>query len=207
MSGDDLILPSVDSDHVQRMRFGDADAAALSDGVMMNARMRANDGAASADDLAGSGQTIGLVFRFQVAIDEAGIVTIGNKTNFLRLGLLSHREFVAPRRLAHIRLGHFAEREQRTRKLVLSQLPKKVRLVLLRIVAAQQSITIRRGVEFDARVVSRCYFFATQTRRQTIERRKLQTTVASKAGNRRLAVQIAGDKRLHDIALKFALEI
>src|SRR5713101_7357255 len=104
MSGDNLILQRIDSDDVQWLRFGDAEAAALSDGVVMNTSVLADDGAAWADDLAGAAHAIGFVFRFKVAVDETGIVAIGNKTNLLRLGLLSHGEFVAPRRRARIRL-------------------------------------------------------------------------------------------------------
>src|SRR6266849_7667373 len=98
MSGDNLVLQRIDSDDVQWLRFGDAEAAALSDGVMMNARMRANHRTACADDLARTGRAIVFVFRFKIPIDEARIVAIGNKTDLLRLGLLSHGEFVAPRR-------------------------------------------------------------------------------------------------------------
>ena len=50
-------------------------------------------------------------------------------------------------------------------------------------------------------------FLATQTHRQSIQRGKLQPTVASNTGNRSLAIQVAVDERLDDSALEFLLEI
>src|SRR5712692_1295379 len=81
MSGDNLILQRIDSDDVQWLRFGDAEAAALSDGVVMNTSVLANHRPVGADDLAGAGRAIGFVLRFKIPIDETGIVAIGNKTN------------------------------------------------------------------------------------------------------------------------------
>src|SRR5437764_8726673 len=55
--------------------------------------------------------------------------------------------------------------------------------------------------------MSRRNLFAVETRRQTIKRSKLQTTVTRDTRNRRLAIQVAGDERLYHIALKLALKI
>src|SRR5689334_2068269 len=68
-------------------------------------------------------------------------------------------------------------------------------------------MTIRRGVELDTRVVSRRDFLTTQTQRESIQRRKLQTAVARYARNRRFAVEITRDERLHDVAFEVAFEI
>src|SRR5882672_2368475 len=72
----------------------------------------------------------------QITIDEHGIVAIGHKTNLLRLGLFRYGQLLFTGYLAHFRLGHFTKREERTRQLILRQLPKEVRLVLLRIATA-----------------------------------------------------------------------
>src|SRR5438874_10654255 len=50
-------------------------------------------------------------------------------------------------------------------------------------------------------------FLAAQTRSELIERCELQTAVARDARNRRLAIQIAVNERLHDIALEFLFQI
>src|ERR1041385_7565872 len=50
-------------------------------------------------------------------------------------------------------------------------------------------------------------FLTTQTQRQSIERSKLQTTVARDTRNRRLTSEITRNKRLHHVALEIALEI
>ena len=91
--------------------------------------------------------------------------------------------------------------------MILGQLPEKVRLILLRIAAAQQPVTIRRFVEFDTGVMAGSDLFATQTRGQLIQRSKLQTAIAGDTGNRRLSIEITGNKRLHHILLKLAFEI
>ena len=95
----------------------------------------------------------------------------------------------------------------RARQLLLGQFPKKVRLVLLKIAAAKQSVTIRRFVILNARIVAGRNFLAAETRRQSVKRSKLQTAVAGDAGNRSFAVEITGDERLHHVALKFAFQI
>src|SRR5581483_10411096 len=98
-------------------------------------------------------------------------------------------------------------REQRPRKLLSRQLPKKVRLILIRISTTQQSITMRRLVKLDARVVTSRDFLAAETDRQLVQRSKLETAVAGNTGNRRFAIQVAVDERLHNVALEFLLQI
>src|SRR5256885_17245277 len=55
--------------------------------------------------------------------------------------------------------------------------------------------------------MSRRNLFAVETRGQFVKRSKLQTTVTRDTRNRRLAIQVAGDERLHHIALKLTLKI
>ena len=57
------------------------------------------------------------------------------------------------------------------------------------VLAAQQFVTIRGWIEFDARVMSGRNFLAAQTDRQSIERSKLQTTVTRDARDWRLALR------------------
>src|SRR5439155_15697807 len=100
----DPVSDRIDSGNVQRLRISDANAASLSDRVMMNAGVRADDRAFRVDDFAGAWQAISLSFRGEIAIDEAGIITVGNKTDFLRFFLFRHREIVSARGLARIGL-------------------------------------------------------------------------------------------------------
>src|SRR5437588_7030887 len=94
----------------------------------------------------GDRQTIRLLFGFEISIDETGVIAVRNKTDFLRLFLFRHRKIVVARGLSRITLRKFSQREQRPRKLILRQLPKKVRLILVRIASAQKPMTIRRFV-------------------------------------------------------------
>src|SRR5687768_621896 len=50
-------------------------------------------------------------------------------------------------------------------------------------------------------------FLTSQAHRQTIQGCKLQTAVARDARDWRLAVEVTGDKRLHDSTLEVAFEI
>src|SRR5688572_13924820 len=50
-------------------------------------------------------------------------------------------------------------------------------------------------------------FVASQTRSQSIKRRKFQTTIAGDAGDGSFAVEITGNERLHHIAFKVVLEV
>ena len=104
LAHDHLIPRRVDVDDIQRLRPGDPDAASLADGVTMNAGVMAHDCTTGIYYLAFAWQALARVFRFKVAIDEAGVVPIGNKTDFLRLRFLCHREPVRARHFPHFRL-------------------------------------------------------------------------------------------------------
>ena len=111
------------------------------------------------------------VLSFEIAIDEAGIVAVGNKTDLLRLCFLGNCQAVIARHVAHFRLRHLAQRKHRARKLILCQLPKKVGLVLLLIAPAEETVAICALVVFNARVMSGGDFLAAKTCRK-IDRAK-----------------------------------
>src|SRR5688572_33254117 len=71
----------------------------------------------------------------------------------------------------------------------------------------QQTIPIRSHVKLDARVMSGSDFVATQTCRQSIARRKLQSAIATDARNRRFAVEIARHKRCDHVTFEITFEI
>src|SRR3989442_3449182 len=114
---------------------------------------------------------------------------------------------IVTRGLARIALGKLAQRKQRARKLILCQLPKKIGLILSRIAATQQPITVRRFIEFDARVMTGRHPFTPETCGKFIEGSELQTAIAGDAWNGRLAVQVAVDERQHYVALELLFQI
>jgi hypothetical protein len=63
------------------------------------------------------------------------------------------------RDLADLRLGHFAERSQRTSKLGLAQAEKEIGLIFARVEALSQNCMI--SVMFNDRVMPRCNVVAT----------------------------------------------
>src|SRR6185369_3137543 len=110
------------------------------------------------------------------AIDETRVVAVRYETDLLRLFLLRNtNQMVLPCSVAGFGFRHLAEWKQRARQLRLRQFPKKVRLILLLVLAAEQTVTIRRRIKIDARVVSGRDFFAAQTRRESIKGGEFQT--------------------------------
>src|SRR6266404_3848409 len=174
---------------------------------MMYAGMFADYFATRAHNFTRTRQAFGLIFGGEIAIDESRVVAIGNKTNLLGLRLVSHSEFVAPRGVSCIGLGHLTQRKHRTRKLILRQFPKKIGLIFMRIASTQKPVTVGFRIEFNPRVVAGRNLLATETKGKTIQRCELQTTVAGHAGDWRLTVQITGDERLNYVTLELAFEI
>src|SRR5207253_1999868 len=101
---DNTVSIRIDSGDVERLRISDANAASLSDRVMMNAGMRADHRTLPVDDFAGPRQAISLSFRSEITIDEPGIIAVGHKTDFLRLFLFRNRQIVSASGGARIRL-------------------------------------------------------------------------------------------------------
>src|SRR5690242_7838584 len=65
----------------------------------------------------------------EIGVDEARIVAIGDEADLLAIRLLGHRKTQLARQLAHLRLGHFAQRKLRSRQLLLLQAEKKIGLI------------------------------------------------------------------------------
>src|SRR5271168_4254961 len=85
------------------------------------------------DDMAGAH-----ALRGRRPLDEASVVAVGHETNFLALGLVGVGEAQLTRALAHLCLGHRAERKKRAAQLNLSKREQKVRLILGGIGSAQE---------------------------------------------------------------------
>src|SRR6267142_2985858 len=71
----------------------------------------------------------------------------------------------------------------------------------------QKFVTIPGRVIFDSGVMSCRDLLTVETRRQTIQRGKLQAAVTSYAGDRCLTIQIAGNKGLDYIALEVTFQV
>src|SRR5205085_11166804 len=94
----DTVSVRINSRDVERLRISDTNATSLPDRVMMNAGVRADHRAFWVDDFAGPRQAISLSFRGEIAVNESGIITVGNKTDFLRLPLFRNRQIVTASR-------------------------------------------------------------------------------------------------------------
>src|SRR5688572_3092950 len=66
---------------------------------------------------------------------------------------------------------------------------------------------VRSRIEFNTGVVSSRNLLATQTRRQSIERRKLQPAVTTNARDRRLAAKITRDEWRYDVTFEVTFQI
>ena len=77
----------------------------------------------------------------------------------------------------------------------------------MQVTAAQQAVTVRGRIKLDTCIVAGGDLGTTEADGEFVERSKLQTAVAGDTGNRRLAVQVTVDERLHHVALEFFFQI
>ena len=107
-----------------------------------------------------------------------------------------------PRRLAHLRLGHAAQRKQRPRQLLLRQPEEKVRLVLGQVRRPLQNPAPALLVVLVHRVVAGGDALRADAARRLQQLIELEMVVAERAGNRRAPGQVLIDKRPHHVALE-----
>ena len=116
---------SVDAGDPARDAVADAEAAALADREAMDAAVLGQRRALGVDDppgLSAAGR--------RLALDEAGVVTVGDEADLLALRLLGDRQAESTGMRAHLALGEVAERKARPGELGLGQAEEKVGLVL-----------------------------------------------------------------------------
>src|ERR1700733_14971434 len=101
---------------------------------------------------------------------------------------------MSPRRLAHLGLGHVAQREKRPRKLFLRQPEEKIRLVLGQISRSLQDPALTRWIKLVHRVVAGRNPLSSDAARRLEQLIELDVVVAQRAGNRRASRQILIDK-------------
>ena len=96
IANDDAVLCRFDSNNVKRLRICDPETAALTYRVMMKSRVRSDHLSMARDNDSRFRQTIGLFLGLEISIDEARVIAVGNKTDFLRFFLFSNSEIVPP---------------------------------------------------------------------------------------------------------------
>ena len=109
--------------HVERLRRGDADALALTDGEMGDAAMPAEHSAGFVDDIAG---LAGL--RAQAG-DDVGVGALRHKADILAVRLVGDRQVELAGQRAGLVLGQAAERKAQEIELVAGGAVEEIALV------------------------------------------------------------------------------
>src|SRR3954469_8916550 len=139
----------------------------------------------------------------QICVEELLVIAARNKTDLLRVRLVGkYLQALVARLFADFWLTHVTQREQRSRKLLLRQSKKKVRLVLRMVHRTLQQPPATLLIEFVARVMPGRDVLGTDLACRSQQLIKLQMIVAERARNRRSARKIVVDEWLHDVALK-----
>jgi len=112
---------------VERLAGGDADTAALADGVVDDALVAAKHAAVDVHDVAGLGGA-GLQ-----ALDDLGIAAVGDEADVLAVMLVGDGKAKRARRRPRLGLGQSAEREAQEVELLLGGGEQEVALVALRV--------------------------------------------------------------------------
>ena len=106
---DDAPARRVERDDIERLAGGDAEAAALADGVMQDAVVAAEHAAVDMDDVAGLGGA------GHQPLDHRAVVARRHEADVLAVGLFGDAEAELAGERAHLRLLQRAEREAQTR--------------------------------------------------------------------------------------------
>src|SRR5260370_10674463 len=174
--------------HIEPLAGRDSQTATLTDGEAMHSSVF-GEAISRAVDYRASANLLGRARAF----DEARIVAVWNKPNFLALRLVGIGEDQVTRAGANFGLGDRAERKKRAREFGLSEREKKIRLIL-GIVGGAQQMEAAVGAVFNPGVVSGRDKIRCQRMRagpQTIE---LDFAIAHHARIRSAPAEIFGDK-------------
>src|ERR1700751_3904612 len=87
-----------------------------------------------------------LALLIEVRVDEALVVTAGDKADLLRIGLCREREPVLRGDLSHLGLAVTAQRKQRPRKLFLRESEEEIGLILRQISRSLKDPPIPRRI-------------------------------------------------------------
>ncbi len=106
------------------------------------------------------------------------------------------------RDLAHLRLGHAAQRKLRTRQLLLGEAKEKIRLVLGQVGRALENPAAAAWVVFVDGVMTGGDAIGADRSGGLQQLVELEMVVAKRAGNRRSPGQVLAHKRTHHILLE-----
>ena len=203
---DHAALRGQDFGYINRLARGDAQTAALADGVMVDAVVPAYDLAFGGYDFAACVRPRG-VLLLEIAVDERGVVAVGHKADFAALRLVGHAQAQLRGQLAHLALAHPAQREQRPRQLLLGQAEEEIRLIARMVNAAQQQAAAGVFVAGGARVVAGGDRLRADALGRFEEAVELDEVVAEGAGDGRAAGNVVVHKRLDHLRFEAVFEI
>src|SRR6266704_1572350 len=187
-----------DRDHVHRLTESAGEAAALSDGVAREAGVHAHDLAAGRDERAGHER--GGVHR-EMALEDADVVVIGDEADLDRFGLVGRDEPEPPGDRAGLALGERSHGREHARHDRAVDAPQEIRLVLLRVAAAEQ-----RAVPGDG-VVARRDVGALERVGVVEEGAKLGERIAAHARNGRAAAGVLAHEVRNHVATEPVLQV
>ena len=192
--------PRIERDDIERLRGGDAEAAALADRVVEDAGVAAEHAAVDMDDVAGLGGAR------QQPLDHLAVVAGGDEADVLAVGLVGDGEAEFVRERAHLRLRQAAEREAQHRELLARRREEEIALVALGIGGAVERPAALPVVVGDDIVAGRQHVGA-EVLGGLEQIGELHVLVAGDAGDRRLAGDIGAGERLDHLFAKARLVI
>src|SRR5262249_39052055 len=193
----DAIALGVDRRDVEPPLGRDAEPAPLAHRVAVDAAVAPEHAARGVDDLALTRQRARLR-----ALHRARVVAVGNEADLLALGLLRGGEPERARALAHLGLGHRAERKVRGAELRLREPEQEVGLVLVGIDRAPQPAQPGLWVAIDARVVPRGHRAGAEYLRALEQVLELEALIARHARDWRASREIGARELIDHLALE-----
>ena len=190
----DLVGVGVDVDDVDGVAKGEADAFALADGEMLVAGVLADDLAGGVDDLAGAEGIRGS------ALDEGGVVLVGNEADFLRIGFVVDGEFEVEGDLSDVGFFVVSDGQEGMFDGGGSHAEEDVALVFAVVEAAEECGGAGDGVGADAGVVAGGDIVGADGFCVGGEFAELEPIVAADAGIGCSAAVVFGDEVVDDAA-------
>ena len=206
VTDNDSVVLTVERQHVERLAGGDAQSPPLADGKLVQALVLAQHLPVLRHHLALLRRQAAALLG-QIRLNKTDVVPAGDKANLLAFGLVGHRELLAARQRAHLLLGQLAQRKLGARQLLLGQAEKKVGLVFAGVAREPQLVAPGLLVATHAAVVAGGQPFSADLLRGRQQVVKLDVVVAQRAGDGRLAGQVALDEGPHHVGLKALLEV
>jgi len=206
VADDELVLGLVEGDDVERTAGGDAEAAALSDGVAMEPLMRTEDFAIESDDFAGGGRRFPALLA-EITFDELNVIAGRHEANFLAFGLFGDGQLGGAGNGADFVFGEVAEGEINAGELILLEAEEEVGLIFGGVTGAEEFVAAGGGIVLDAGVVSGGEAGRSSLAHHVEKLIKLDLIIAGGAWDGRAAVEVVFDEWSDDGSFELAFEI